>query len=101
MRRLLVQELPAIFDANRYAVEAAVDLQHPKAASAFGGSANGNVFMFQLEQLTQHIRPHSLSSPPPSTKCSTRPLLWACLRCCEAKRTSSAARSASGAPKTT
>ena len=57
MRRLLVQELPAIFDANRSAVEAAVDLQHPKAASAFGGSANGNVFMFQLEQLTQHIRP--------------------------------------------
>ena len=57
VRRLLVQELPRIFDATEYAVEAAIDPAHPKAASAFGGSANGNAFMFQLERLVAHIRP--------------------------------------------
>lgn len=57
IRRLLVQEMPSIFNATRYGVEAAVDLQHPKAASAFGGSANGDVFMFQLQRLITHIRP--------------------------------------------
>jgi hypothetical protein len=36
--------MPHIFNATRYGVEAAVDLRHPKAASAFGGiSANGDV----------------------------------------------------------
>ena len=57
VRRLLVQELPSIFDATKYAVAAAVDTKHPKAASAFGGSANGDVFMFQLERLVAHVRP--------------------------------------------
>jgi hypothetical protein len=57
VRRLLVQEMPRIFDASRYGVAAAVDTEHPKAASAFGGSANGGVFMFQLDRLLAHIRP--------------------------------------------
>jgi hypothetical protein len=49
--------MSSLFNATRYSVEAAVDLQHPKAASPFGGSANGDVLMFQLERLVAHIRP--------------------------------------------
>jgi hypothetical protein len=57
VRRVLVQEMPRVFDARRYGVAAAVDTEHPKAASAFGGSANGDVFMFQLDRLLAHIKP--------------------------------------------
>ena len=38
-------------------MKAAVDLNHPKAKSALGGGANGDVFMFQLERFLQHMRP--------------------------------------------
>jgi hypothetical protein len=56
-RRLLLPEVAPLFDATEYGVKAAVDLNHPKAASALGGGANGDVFMFQLEQFLQHMRP--------------------------------------------
>ena len=56
-RRLLLPEVASIFHARRYGVEAAIDLQHPKAASALGGGANGDVFMFQLSRALKHLRP--------------------------------------------
>ena len=56
-RRLILPEVAALFDATSYGVKAAVDLAHPKAASALGGGANGDVFMFQLERFLQHMRP--------------------------------------------
>ena len=56
-RRLLLPEVAPLFDASSYGVKAAVDLEHPKAKSALGGGANGDVFMFQLERFLTHMRP--------------------------------------------
>jgi hypothetical protein len=47
----------SLFDAIYYGIKAAVDLKHRKAKSALGGGANSDVFMFQLEQFLQHMRP--------------------------------------------
>ena len=54
---LVIDEVASLFHANYYGVQAAVDLSHPKAASALGGGAQGDVFMFQLERFLQHMRP--------------------------------------------
>ena len=63
VRRLLLPEIASIFHARRYGVEAAVDLTHPKAASALGGGANGDVFMFQLGRALKHLRPPNPFKP--------------------------------------
>ena len=57
VRRVLVDEAAVLMSANSHGLMPAVDLHHPEAARALGGSANGDVFMHQLGVCHKHMQP--------------------------------------------
>ena len=57
VRRLLVEEVATLFHADSYGVKAAVDLASPHALPALGGSANGEVMIWQISRCFDHVRP--------------------------------------------
>jgi hypothetical protein len=63
VRRVLKQEVVALFRAHYNGVDPAVDMESPRALEVLGGGCQGDMFMRQLKRVIAHCRPSNTFVP--------------------------------------